>query len=191
MKKVEDLKSFCQNLVQREGFILYDLVLGGGRRKNSFLRVFIDHKTRPITLEDCSSVSKALRWLLNLKNVLDIENYDLEVSSPGLERVLKEVWHYEEAVGKRIRIQLKRAYKNEYKEKGSKNGKILFRGFLEKVNPEGIFLKPQDKKDENCFFPFEQIQKASIIFNEFLIKKEHNRVSKRKRRKMKKKRSSV
>lgn len=58
------------------------------RERNWYLRVFLD-KEGGIDLEDCQSVSEKLSKVLDAKDPI-ADNYLLEVSSPGLDRVLKK-----------------------------------------------------------------------------------------------------
>lgn len=58
------------------------------RERNWYLRVFID-KQGGIDLEDCQAVSEKLSKILDEKDPIS-DNYLLEVSSPGLDRVLKK-----------------------------------------------------------------------------------------------------
>ncbi|HAM05101.1 MULTISPECIES: ribosome maturation factor RimP [unclassified Megasphaera] len=58
------------------------------RERNWYLRVFID-KQGGVDLEDCQAVSEKLSKILDEKNPIS-DNYLLEVSSPGLDRVLKK-----------------------------------------------------------------------------------------------------
>lgn len=59
------------------------------REKNWYLRVFID-KEGGVDLEDCQAVSEKLSKVLDEKDPIQ-ENYLLEVSSPGLDRILKRI----------------------------------------------------------------------------------------------------
>lgn len=68
------------------------------------LRVYIDHE-RGIGLDDCTAVSHQLSGVLDVEDPLP-GHYDLEVSSPGLDRPLVFPEHFERFVGERIRIRL-------------------------------------------------------------------------------------
>ncbi len=68
------------------------------------LRVYIDQPTG-ITLDDCSTVSHQLSGILDVTNVLT-EQYNLEVSSPGLDRPLFELDHFKRFQGYKIRMVL-------------------------------------------------------------------------------------
>ena len=74
---------------------------GGGA---STLRVYIDH-ARGITLEDCEVVSHQLSGVLDVEDPLP-GHYDLEVSSPGLDRPLVFPEHFARFVGARIKVRL-------------------------------------------------------------------------------------
>ena len=72
-----------------------------------FLRVFAD-KDGGISLDECEELSCALSAKLD-KNDPTNQNYYLEVSSPGIERKLKEPWHFEKYMGENIDIGLYKA----------------------------------------------------------------------------------
>lgn len=73
---------------------------GGG----ATLRVYIDHE-RGITLDDCTTVSHQLSGVLDVEDPIP-EQYDLEVSSPGLDRPLVFPEHFERFIGRRVRMRL-------------------------------------------------------------------------------------
>lgn len=74
-------------------------LLGKG---NLLLRVFID-KDAGITLDDCERFSKSLGIILDVENPIP-GSYTLEVSSPGLDRPLRDLKDYEKNMGKLVRI---------------------------------------------------------------------------------------
>lgn len=72
---------------------------------NWILRVVIDNDDRPITLDDCEAVSRALDPVLDEADPIE-QSYFLEVSSPGVERELVRESHFEKFMGKRINLKL-------------------------------------------------------------------------------------
>jgi ribosome maturation factor RimP len=74
---------------------------GGGA---STLRIYIDH-ARGITLDDCTAVSHQLSGVLDVEDPLP-GRYDLEVSSPGLDRPLVFPEHFTRFAGQRVKIRL-------------------------------------------------------------------------------------
>ena len=101
----EEIEALVERLldpiVKSRGITLVDVELSGlGGRK--VLKVFID-KPGGVTISDCQKISGELSVALD-----DVDpipgSYDLEVSSPGLDRVLKKERELRWAVGKKVRI---------------------------------------------------------------------------------------
>src|SRR5271154_5736388 len=88
----------------QEGVELYDLVFSGAHGR--VLRVFIDRNDGAVSVDDCANVSRALNLLLDVEDLIPGGAYELEVSSPGLERKLTQKWHFDRALTKPIRVKL-------------------------------------------------------------------------------------
>lgn len=69
-----------------------------------YLRIYID-KPGSVTIDDCEKVSRELEAILDREDPID-EAYILEVSSPGLDRVLKKDYEYEKYKGRAVEIKL-------------------------------------------------------------------------------------
>ncbi len=69
-----------------------------------FLRVYID-KDGGVGINDCEKVSRELEAILDREDFID-EAYTLEVSSPGLDRVLKKDFEYIKYKGRQVIIKL-------------------------------------------------------------------------------------
>jgi ribosome maturation factor RimP len=89
--------------VEALGYELVGVVHRRGRRRG-LLRVYIDAEAG-ITLDDCTRVSQQVSAILDVEDPVSGE-YDLEVSSPGLDRPLFEPAHYERFQGAQVRIRL-------------------------------------------------------------------------------------
>ena len=88
-------------VVRAHGLTLVDVdVRRGGRR--AVVRFFID-KPGGVTIADCQRFSEEIGDLLDVANVLP-QSYDLEVSSPGLDRELRKDRELHWAMGKRVRV---------------------------------------------------------------------------------------
>lgn len=79
------------------------------REKNWYLRVFID-KDGGVDLEDCQRVSEKLSKVLDEKDPIQ-DNYLLEVSSPGLDRILKKDKDFIRYAGRTVDIHFFKPYK--------------------------------------------------------------------------------
>lgn len=133
----EKVESLIKEKIQELGYELYD-VQYAKEGKDYFLRVFID-KEDGIDLNDCEKVSNEINPLLDEKDFIK-EMYFLEVSSPGIERVLRKDEHLKDATGKEIEVKL---FKPIEKQKE-------FVGVLEDYNNEKIILglEENEKKIE-------------------------------------------
>lgn len=74
------------------------------KEKDWYLRVYID-KPEGIDIEDCQALSEKLEKELDEKNVVP-DSYILEVSSPGLDRVLKKEKDFVREAGKMVDVSL-------------------------------------------------------------------------------------
>lgn len=81
------------------------------REKNWYLRVFID-KEGGVDLEDCQAVSEKLSKVLDEKDPIQ-ENYLLEVSSPGLDRILKKDKDFVRYAGRTVDIHFFQPYNDK------------------------------------------------------------------------------
>jgi ribosome maturation factor RimP len=75
----------------------------GGAGGRQTLRLFID-KAGGVSLDDCSGVSRAVSAALDVEDFID-GAYDLEVSSPGLDRPLRTPEHFEKFKGSKVRVK--------------------------------------------------------------------------------------
>lgn len=69
-----------------------------------YLRYYID-KNEGVTIDDCEAFSRMIDPLLDEADFID-ESYYLEVSSPGIERIISEDWHFEAYLNEEIKVRL-------------------------------------------------------------------------------------
>ena len=91
----DELATLLEPTVVRLGYELSDLELRLGG-KGGLVRVFID-RPEGVGLADCERVSEAVSALLDVEDPVP-GHYDLEVSSPGLDRKLTKVQHFPSSV---------------------------------------------------------------------------------------------
>lgn len=100
------------------GFELVDLDVFLGRR--GLLRLYIDREPA-VTLADCELVSQQLGAFLDVEDPLP-GSYVLEVSSPGMDRRLRTLEHFERFVDEEVRVELKRVMEGRRRLKGRLTG---------------------------------------------------------------------
>jgi ribosome maturation factor RimP len=96
------------------------------------LRFYID-KTGGITLDDCEQLSYRIGGLLDLQDLIP-GSYTLEVSSPGLDRVLKREKDFAKYSGHRAKIRLKLP----------RDGQRQFRGYIKSASEGQVELENGD-----------------------------------------------
>ena len=84
--------------------------------KHSVLRIYIDHENG-INVDDCAEVSRQVSAILDVEDPISTE-YNLEVSSPGLDRPLFTLPHFEAVVGETVDVKLSMPLNGRRKFKG-------------------------------------------------------------------------
>ena len=143
----EELTKLLEPAIERLGYELSDLEVKLGSR-DGVIRLFID-KADGVGLEDCETVSRQISALLDVEDPVP-GHYVLEVSSPGLDRRLTKVEHFERFMGEDIRVKLR------FPISGRKN----FRGALRAVDEENIEVEVDG---ESHRLPIATIQSARLI----------------------------
>ena len=95
------IEEIIQPVLRDYGLELVDLEWHA-RRPRSVLRVFVD-KPGGVPVGDCERVSREVGDLIDVEGLIE-SAYDLEVSSPGLDRLLRSEREFHWAVGKRVRL---------------------------------------------------------------------------------------
>ena len=121
----EKVEKLLKNKIETIGYELYDVEYAK-EGKNNFLRIFID-KEDGIDLTDCEKVNNEINDVLDEANYIK-DQYFLEVSSPGIERILRKDKHLEKNIGAQINIKL---FKKD--EQGNKEYQGTLKSFDENI----------------------------------------------------------
>jgi ribosome maturation factor RimP len=151
---VERITSVAIPLLDSLGLELVDLEY----RKEGHgmvLRLFID-KPGGILLDDCAGVSRELSELLDVEEIIE-SNYNLEVSSPGLDRPLTKPSDYERYAGRLVKV---RTFEMVSDDAGNKRKTFL--GVLQGLKDGVVSLKL--KEGQSAFIPLEKIAKTNLEF---------------------------
>ena len=145
MRAGEHLVDLIGPVVNGLGFELVGVEFDGRQR---VLRVYIDSPDG-ITLDDCSRVSHQLSGLLDVEDPIP-GRYQLEVSSPGLDRPLSSLAHFERFKGETVRVQLERPIE----------GRRTFKARLLGVEDDCVILS---EGGTTLRIPYEAIEKARLV----------------------------
>lgn len=128
---VGNIRDVVEPIIRRLGFELWDCQLHQSG-SHTLLRIYID-RAEGVTLDDCTAVSREIGAILDVEDAIK-NRYTLEISSPGLQRNLITLQHFQCYVGSPVKIKLRVA----------RDGKKHFVGQIEKVADHHIFLKTEE-----------------------------------------------
>jgi len=139
------LESDIKNVIESMDLSVYDIVTvsEGG---DTIYRILINSKDG-ISLDKCAEVTRMLNPLLDVTPPVK-GDYRLEVSSPGIERKLKSLKHFNASIGEKVKVVL---ISNE-----------VLTGPLLKV--EGSKITIEDKQVGEQTIPYDEVIKASTYF---------------------------
>ena len=112
------------------------------------VRIYIDGE-KGVTLDDCSQVSAQLSAVLDVEDPIHMP-YTLEISSPGINRLLFSATQLRDAVGSKVKI------KTSWPVEGRRN----FSGFLESVKEENISIRMQG--DASLTVPLNAVRNVKL-----------------------------
>ncbi len=133
----EKIEKLLKPVIENLGYELYDVIYEK-EAKDYYLRIFID-KPEGISLNDCEKVNDAISDLLDEANYIK-DQYFLEVSSPGVERLLRKEKHLKQSLGKEITVNLFKPINIENEKQKQIDG------ILKDFNKEQIILSVQNKE---------------------------------------------
>jgi ribosome maturation factor RimP len=144
--RTEELRNLLEPAIKALGYSLWGIEYVP-QGKHSLVRVYLD-KEGGIGIEDCTQASKQISSILDVEDPISGE-YTLEVSSPGLDRVLFSLDQYREYLGWHLKIRLRENFENRRK----------FTGQLKAiVNDELVLIIG----DEEYTIPYELVEKANL-----------------------------
>ena len=143
----DELQALIEPTIERLGYELTDLEvrLSG---QGGLLRLTID-KPDGIDLDDCEKVSHAVSALLDVEDPVP-GNYNLEVSSPGLDRKLTKVEHFQRFEGETLKVTMRFPIE----------GRRRFRGTLVSSDDENIVVEVDG---ESHSLPLTMIDTARLV----------------------------
>jgi ribosome maturation factor RimP len=125
----ERITEIAERAARREGIEVWEVeVLGGGRAR--MVRITID-KPGGVTHGDCELISQQVGTVLDVEDVVPGDRYQLEVSSPGIERKLRKIDDFSRFSGQRARISLREP----------REGQRRFEALIQGVDGDEILLE--------------------------------------------------
>jgi len=140
----------AEDLLQNLGYDLVDLEFSQND-EGSILRLFID-KEGGVTLDDCTHVSRMFGALLDVEDPI-AGRYNLEISSPGLNRRLRRAQDFKSRIGETIKIKL--VYPLD--------GRRRFKGILQAVQDEPLVVTVVVDGEEYVV-PLDESSRCNLVY---------------------------
>ncbi|GGD16008.1 ribosome maturation factor RimP [Aquisalinus flavus] len=152
----DKLTALIGPVATQEGFELIRVRVTGA--KNPTLQVMAERPDGTMTAEDCAKLSRALSPVLDESDPID-GNYDLEVSSPGIDRPLTRLKDFDDWQGFEAKIELT----------GAIEGQKRYRGVLAGTDGDNICIDLEGE-DETALIPFAMVGAAKLVLSDDLIR---------------------
>jgi ribosome maturation factor RimP len=142
---IEIIRNLVMPILENAEVLLVDMQLRGSPN-SQVLSIFIDTE-EGVTLQQIASVTREIEGLLDLEDPIK-GKYRLDISSPGIDRPLTEMWQFKKNIGRILKVQL-----NIDDTISEKTGKLI------RVDEDNLWLQG---KNQEINIPFPQIKKAVI-----------------------------
>ena len=143
----QQIEAMLAPTVEALGFELWGLeYLSQGR--HTLLRIYIEHEDG-ISVDNCAAVSEQVSSVLDVEDPITGE-YTLEVSSPGMDRLLFKLEQYPAYSGEMIELRLRSAFE----------GRRKFKGVLKGIEGEDVVVHVDDHE---YLLPFGDIDRAQLV----------------------------
>jgi ribosome maturation factor RimP len=155
-----EIAALVEPVLEDMGFRLVRVVMS--RRDGSTIQIMADKAGGVINVDDCASISRRLSPLLDAHDPVE-GRYFLEVSSPGIDRILVRPSDFEDWAGFETKVELKELI----------DGRRRFRGILEGYESGEMLLQVRlDEKSEpqTIGLPIDLIHDAKLVLTDELIR---------------------
>ena len=142
------LEKMLEPGIRAMGYELVGIEYQSGGKGGGLLRVYIDSE-QGISADDCQKVSYQVSGVLEVEDPIP-GHYTLEVSSPGLDRLLFKAEDFERFAGQLIKVRMTYPV----------NGQRRFKGRLEGVQDGNVVI---EQGGEEISLPFEQVEQARLV----------------------------
>jgi ribosome maturation factor RimP len=145
---IEQVAALVEPMIDELGYELVDVDFLTDRGRK-VLRIYVDGEGG-ITLDECAKVSREVGSLIDVEDLFP-DQYVLEVSSPGLDRPLKEKKDFTAAVGRKVKVKMRKPVE----------GRRNFTGMLKRFDDDVITLQVENG---NVDLPVAGIERANILY---------------------------
>ena len=154
----ERLLELLDPVAETAGYAIVRLRMMGGDHRRT-LQIMAERPDRTMLVEDCTALSRVVSEVLDAADPIRGE-YNLEVSSPGIDRPLTRLEDFQTYAGYDARLELDRLVENRKR----------FKGVLAGVEGANVAIDLEGE-DETALVPFAWISEAKLVINDALMKR--------------------
>lgn len=154
---MSQLQPVIEPVVEAAGYRLVRLRLMGGKTKT--LQIMAERADGTMTVDDCATLSRALSDFLDREDPIESE-YNLEVSSPGIDRPLTRIADFARWAGHEAKLELGAP---------DQEGRKRFKGLLLGLEGTDVAIEVDGERKT---FPFRAIAEAKLVLTDKLIQED-------------------
>ena len=154
------IAALVEPVLEDMGFRLVRVVMS--KRDGATIQIMVDKAGGTIVVQDCADISRRLSPLFDAHDPIK-DRYYLEVSSPGIDRILVRPSDFEDWAGDEVKVELKELI----------DGRKRFRGILEGYADGEMRLEvklDENSEPQTIGLPVELIHDAKLVLTEELIR---------------------
>jgi ribosome maturation factor RimP len=162
------LEPILEPAIEAAGYRLVRLRLMGGKTKT--LQIMAERPDGTMNVEDCATLARSLLDFMEAEDPLE-GDYELEVSSPGIDRPLTRLMDYSRYAGHEVKLELIAPLENAGESQGDKSSKARkrFRGQVLGLDGSDVVIETQG---ERVKLPFKGIAEAKLVLTDKLIQED-------------------
>ena len=142
----------------------------GGEGRARALQIMAERQDgEPLSLADCSDLSKTASTLLDVEDWIEGQ-YNLEVSSPGMERPLIKAQDFERFTDRMAKVELDTPV----------NGRKRFKGTLKGMDKDRNIILITEDSNEEVLLPYQDVYKARLVVTHGMIEEAKRKAKKNK-----------
>jgi len=153
----EKIANLVRSVIEDIGFSLHHIKITGDSGASLVQIMAEDKVTKNLGVDDAAKISRAISAVMDVEDPIN-GAYRLEVSSPGIDRLLFDENDFDEYKGFEVKIET--AIPTE-------NGQKRFRGFLNGIKDNKVLVKTDQGDIE---IPYSSLSKAKLVLSDELIK---------------------
>jgi len=154
--KEQKLTAIIEPIIKDNGLSMVLLQIKGDARGGQILQIMVeDPKTRNVKLDDCATLSREISAILDVEDPIS-EAFNLEISSPGIDRPLTNIKDFDDFKGLEAKIEIEAPI----------DGRKRFRGRLSGTKDDNVCIEIDEGETT---IPFSEIYKAKLIMNDELL----------------------